>query len=267
MKKIVAVVVLVVVVLIGFFGLERVRTWSAVGKEALVDKIDMALGEYDVKRMEAADGIEGLGETLRVIREGQIKSEVKSEQLAGKLEAVRNRMDETQHSLETVREHLVSGQTLVLAGRAYDAPALNALAQKLIAAFDSLQAKETGIDKAKGLLEANAANLAAKAEQGQRAISDMKNQLETIDAKILALSTMRDAAQSSMSHGDDLAAAFTEVSDQLDNLYAKVETGLRLEETAWQDVHFSGEAEVEQVVNATQPQDVMVDRIDEILKR
>jgi phage shock protein A len=264
-------IVLVAVVVLGLgaaalIGLPKLRTYAAVGRDNLVDQIDKALGEFKVKQTEVKTGVSNLEASVKKMKEGQITCEVQAEQLGQKLTSVNEKKAAAQASLTKLRDLIQQNKPATLGGKEYSVADMTSMADKLIAAYKSLDTQAQGIDRAKALLESNAKGLDAKGEQAKTAIGAMKTQLEEIDAKLMALNTMRSAAQTAGTGSDSLADSFKQVQDQINSLYAKVETNIRMEEANWKEASpQASSVDVDAIVKATGDAETTLSKIDEVL--
>lgn len=264
MKAAVITVVVAIIALVALLGIPKTRAYLRVGGDTLAGQIDKALGEYKVKQAEVRSGVAGLEQAAKKIQEGQISSEVQAEQLGQRLTSVNERKSAAQASLTKLRDLIAKNEPATLGGKPYSVADLQSMAERLITAFRSLETQAEGIQKARDLLLASAKTLQAKADQAKAAIDSMKGQLETIDAKLLALSTMREAARTSGS-GSDLASNFKDVQEQINGLYAKVETNLRMEEQSWKTVSTGTPVDVDGIIRATGDAESTLAKIDEAL--
>lgn len=267
MKTAVIALVVVVVALVALLGIPKVRTYLSVGRENLVEQIDQALGEFKVKQTEVKGGISGLEQSVKKMREGQISSEVQAEQLSQRLTGVNEKKSAAQASLVKLRDLIAKNEPATLGGKQYTVPEMQAMAERLITAFKSLDTQSQGVEKARDLLRANAKNLDDKSEQAKTAIAGMQSQLDEIDAKVLALSTMRTAAKSAGAGSESLADNFRQVQDQINSLYVKVETNLRLEEESWKKTGPGTPVDLDAIAKATGDAETTLSRIDEVLSK
>ncbi len=264
MKKAVIAIVVIIVAAAALLGIPKVRTYLSVGGETLAAQIDKALGEYTVRRTEVKTGITNLEQSAKKIQEGQISSEVQAEQLTQKLAAVNEKKAGAQASLTRLRDLVAKAEPATLGGKQYSVAELQSMAENLITAFKSLETQSSGIEKARDLLTSNAKTLHAKSDQAKAMIDSMHSQLETIDAKLLALTTMRDAAKTAGS-GSDLADNFKQVQDQINALYVKVETNLRVEEQSWKTASTGTPVDVNGIINTTADTETTLSKIDAVL--
>lgn len=266
MKLVIVAVVVVVVGVGALIGIPKLRTYAAVGRENLVEQIDKALGEFKVKQTEVHTGVTNLEQSVRKMKEGQITCEVQAEQLDKKLASVNEKKASAQASLAKLRDLIAKGQPATLGGKEYSVADMTSMADKLIAAFKSLETQGQGIEKAKRLLTTNAKSLESKGEQAKTAIAGMKTQLEEIDAKVMALNTMRSAAQTAGTGSESMAESFKQVQDSINSLYAKVETNIRMEEAAWKEASpQAASVDVDAITKATGDAETTLSKIDEVL--
>jgi len=254
-----------IVLVIGFFGFTKVRTWFSVGRESLVDQIDAAIGEYRVKQTEVKTAISNLNGSMMKLMEGKIKSEVQAEQLDSQLVSLKEKKQAAQGSLGKLRDLIAKNEPAVLGGKSYSVVELQGMAEKVISAHKSLETQSKGIERARDILSNNAKTLGDRMSQGQATIANMQSQIEEIDAKILALSTMQDAAKTAGGDSASLAANFKDVQDQVNSLYAKVETNLRMEEESWKQASATGSSGAADIIMQTQDATDTLSKIDEVL--
>ena len=264
-NPVIILIVVLVVVLIAVVGTSKMGTYVEVGRESLADKIGKAIGEFRVKRTEARNGIAKLENSVKRLRQGQIMSEVESEQIAKRLETISEKKAAVESSLGKLRELIVKNEPAILGGKEYSVADLQSLAEKMINTYKSSETQATGIEKARAILIKNANSLKVKVTQAKERIIAMKSQLDEVDAKLLALSTMQEAAETAGGGPEALAANFEDVQDQLNSLYAEVETGLRMEEMSWQEASALGSVDVDQVIKDTQDVESTLSKIDNIL--
>jgi chromosome segregation ATPase len=264
-KAAVIVVIVLVVGVVVFLGVPKVRTYLTVGRENLVQQIDKALGEFKVKQTEVKAGVAGLDESVKKLREGQITSEVQAEQLGQKLASVNEKKAAAQASLAKLRDLIAKNESATLGGKQYTVAELQSMAERLIAAYKSMETQGQGIERARTLLQDNAKSLESKGEQAKAAVASMKSQLEEIDAKVLALGTMREAAKTAGVGSDSLADSFRQVQDQVNSLYAKVETNLRMEEDSWKQTTPGAPVDVDSILKTTGDAESTLNKIDEVL--
>jgi len=264
MKIALIVGTIVVALFVAFVGTAKIGVWSDVGRDSLVTQIDQAIGGFTVKRKEAENSVAALKVAVGRIQEGKIKTEVKAEQLEKQHEAIQEKMSGAQSSLMKLKELIAADKPATLAGVEYDVAGLQAMAQKVITAYQSLKTQAEGVDRAHQLLDDSSDTLAARAEQAKVKLTAMESQLEETDAKLLALDAMKGAASEAGASSESLAEQFKEVEGQLNNLYADVETGLRIEQLTW-DESKSAAIDVDSIIRDTQTPASTIDQIDAVL--
>lgn len=246
-------------------GIPKIRTYLSLGHTSLCKVIDRSLGQFTVKRHEADEGVDKLLQIVRDLLEGQIKCQVQSELLADRLQVLEGKKHRTESSLSKLWDLISRKEPAVLAGGEYSVSQLQTLAEEVIRTHDSLMTQMTGIGKAKQILEKNAASLENRARLAKGRITTMQSQLDHIDAKILALETMGQVARTVGSDAKTMAENFQSVQNQLNDLYAQVEVGMRLEEEQWQDSGLTDQTTVDRVLLEMQPPDTTLAQIDAVL--
>ena len=93
----------------------------------------------------------------------------------------------------------------------------------------------------------------------------MDNQLNLIEAKIMSLNIIKDASEAAGDNGLTLAGDYEQVQGQLNDLYALVETGLRIEDESWDT--YSIDTAVEQLwtLESDENADSIIKRIDDVI--
>jgi chromosome segregation ATPase len=264
MKRASTVVVMVGVLLVGIIGVPKVRTYLSLGRESLVATIDRSLGTFRVKTADVNHRIRDLEESARTLQEGQLKCEVQADQLAKKMDAVKDKQGKVASSLQTLRTLIAKGEEATLAGRPYSISELHALAEDAMRMHETLQVQSAGLAKAKELLETNAMQLRTKVRQARGAVAGMRVQMEEVEAKITSLETLRQAAQTAGGYEETLATTIEGIQRELDDLYASVETRLRMEESDWHESSLTADP-VYTSIEAGHEAETTLERIDEIV--
>ena len=70
MKTVLIALVVIVIALVAFVGIPKIKIYTQVSRQSLTEQIDSALGEFTVKQTEAKTGIERLQKSVGKLQEG-----------------------------------------------------------------------------------------------------------------------------------------------------------------------------------------------------
>ena len=233
MKKIVAVSVCGLLL----FGLTMsgCNARKEVVKEIVLKKIDTLLGSMDVQRKEIDLSVVALKEGLAGLRKSKIKAKVQFDQLERKVSPIEEKVTTIDQTLKTLREHLQSEQNVELAGRSYSPQELQVMANQVIAERKGLSDQLHGLHDAQARLQKVVSSLERKQKDYDLKLSVIESQIEAIDSNRIALTAMQDAAQA-MDAGDaSLTDSVEKLEEQVNHLYAEVQTDLIMEDAKWDD--------------------------------
>jgi chromosome segregation ATPase len=253
-----------IAVAIAWIGIDKVGSWASVSHDKVVDRIDELLGDFEVKREDVGTQVEKLEKSVDGLRREQVKTEIQAEQLVAEETVLKEGLDELRAALETHRRLLDSKESAVLGGKTYTPDQLEVRAARLVRAYRQKQSRWKATNTSRLLLEKTAAALRETVDKRRAKVNELGNQLKEIDAKLIALDTLRSASDSAGEDGRSIASDFEEVEDEMDALYAKVEANLRVEES--DRLSPSGQIEtIDEIIEDTRPASSTADEIDRIL--
>ena len=270
MKWLTALIVLACITVIGltaWIGPEKLATWNRVVKTDVVAAIDARLGEVRVRQTEMHQRVSGLSQGIDRLREGQITTEVRAEQIAKRVERAAALQLRAESALGSLRDLIAAKTGAVLGGKTYSPQELNPLGERVAAAVEAVRGQRTALEQAQRTLTESAVKLRARVEEGRLALSQLQNQLTLVDGKIDSLTVLRDAATIAGATDGSLANQFQTVQADLDSLYGKVEAGLRIEEDRWKTDFLTGTADIEPLLKELGGSESTLQRIDELLGR
>lgn len=217
----------------------------AVVQENVLKKIDVLIGESEVKRKQVEQGIANGERALQPLAEGKIRAKVEADQLQRKIDEVERKISDAEASLKTLQTYLTKGQSVELAGRTYTIDDLNIQARKVIDAHKTLTVEIQSMKTAYGKLLERANTLEKRHDQAKHNLVTMKSQISQIDTNIVLLNSMKQARQAAGDGGTTLAANFEKLQSDINALDARIQTEISLEDANWQEV--SARADVDDV--------------------
>lgn len=235
--------------------------------EVAIDKvrgtIDALLGETDVKRKEIARSLAALDESIESLQKAKIKATLSRERLGEQLKPLEERRAAIDATLGMLRERLAAGEGVDLGGKSYPAEEVRGLADRVIAARKELEAEVARLAKSQASLTQVIASLDRQGADYDSRLTRLRSQVAEIDAKAVALKTMREAA-SSMGRADGkLASGVADLEDQVATLFSDVEAELLAEDVKWNEQQ--SVAEIDAVIaSGSQATDTLAE-IDRIL--
>jgi len=218
--------------------------------EVAIDKvrgtIDALLGETDVKRKEIARSLTALDEAIVSLQKARIKATLSEERLGEQLKPLEERRAAIDVTLGMLRERLAAGEGADLGGKTYPAEEVRGLADRVIAARRDLEAEVARLAKSRASLNQVIASLDRQRTDYESRLTRLRSQVAEIDAKAVALKTMRQAA-SSMGRADGkLAGGVADLEDQVASLFSDIEAELVAEDMKWNEQQ--SEAEIDAVI-------------------
>ena len=268
MKTLTVVVVLVCITALGlavWIGPEKLGTWNRVVRSDVVTAIETRLGEVRVRQTEMHQRVASLAEGINRLREGQITTEVRAEQITMRVERTAMLQVRAESSLGRLRDLIANNGAATLGGKTYSPQELTQLGERVATAVEAVRGQRGALEQAQRMLTESAAKLRERVEQGRLALSQLRNQLELVDGKIASLVVLRDAATIAGATDGSLAGQFQTVQADLDSLYGKVEAALRLEGERTDPL--TGTPNIEPLLKELGGSEATLQRIDELLGR
>jgi chromosome segregation ATPase len=265
MKRAIVIILGCLVVGAAIFAFVGPAHWG-VAKDQLLGQIDKLLGETEVQKKQIELQVGNARKAVETLAEAKIKAQVRSEQMAKKVAAQEEKLNELKTYLATLRDHLGAEQPVVLAGKTYSKDELKALADKVIKLHKEGSAELESLKRSQANLDLATASLADRHKDANSKLVAMENRVREFDAKIEQLKAMREARQAVGDRDLTLAANFQQLEKQIDDLHAKTEAELRLEEERWKTLNPARELdEIERIVIASKGLDGTLSEIDRIL--
>ena len=234
-----------------------------VAKDKILAQVDALLGEIDVKRKEAEIGIHNMDAGLDQLKKGKIEAKLKQTQFSEKATEVEGKIADADKALGRLRDYLKENKDVTLSGKTFTPAQLNEMADTAISARKRLATELETAKSAAGRLGAVAASLEQREKEGRGKIKGLKQCLEEIDAKAVALKSIKDAANLS---GGGAALDFEKVEKQVKDVRSKIDAELAFhDEKAKESPAASESATLESVVRQTSTAGDKISEIDKIL--
>jgi DNA repair exonuclease SbcCD ATPase subunit len=268
MKLFLGLIALVCAIVLGvgvWIGPEKLGVYNSVVHSDVVAAIDNRLGDVRIRKAEAHQRVVSLSQAVEHLREGQIASEVKAEQLAKRADRVASLQARVESSLKRLRELISANAEASLGGKTYSPQQLNELGERVATAAEAVRGQRAALEQAQRMLVETSRTLQGRWEQGRTALGSLQDQLTLVDSKIEALGYLRDAATVAGATDGSLAGQFKKVQNDLDTLYAKVETGLRIEEDRWKSDPLTGTPNIDPLLKELWTTESTLARIDALL--
>ena len=190
-------------------------------KDKILAQVDALLGEIDVKRKEAEIGIRDMDAGLDQLKKGKIEARVKQTQFSDRVTELEGKIADADKALGRLRDYLKENKDVTLSGKTYTPAQLKEMAETAIDARKKLSTELESIKSARDRLAAVAASLEQREKDGRDKIKALKQHLEEIDAKAVALKSIKDASTLS---GGGAALDFEKVEKQVKDLSTKIDT-------------------------------------------
>ena len=264
MKRLLVSAVCIGLVVVSVFTLFGVR--GDVARENITKRIDSMLGSMDVKRKEIEHSVSSMKEALLQLRKAKIKAQVKSDQIGRKLTKAESDIENCDDALGHMRNHVMSAETVQLAGREYNPSQLKELAQRILCQRTVCVDQLDGLRQAKQRLQKVVGTLERKRSDYESKLVAIQNQVSVIDSNRIALSAMQQAAQAMDGSDSNLSRNVTQLEEKVNDLYADVEAELIVQDAKWQEDESLQELNtVDSIVSALRPAEDVINQIDAIL--
>ena len=234
-----------------------------VAKDKILAQVDALLGEIDVKRKEADIGIHNMDTGLDQLKKGKIEAKVKQTQFSEKATELEGKIADADEALRRLREYLKANKDVTLSGKTFTPAQLNEMADTAISARKKLATELETVKQARDRLGAVATLLEQQEKSGRDKIKGLKQYLEEIDAKAVALKSIKDAASLS---GGGAALDFEKVEKQVKDLSTKIDTELAFHDEKTKEAGTATEVgSLESVIRQTSTASDKISEIDKIL--
>ncbi|MEY4566766.1 MAG: hypothetical protein RLY14_1736 [Planctomycetota bacterium] len=259
----------VVAVLMGLglltVGTGAFRARAEVAREKLTAKIDSFLGDIDVKRKEIEQGTKGLRDGVTHLRKAKVKAEVQSEQLDRRIAPVKDKLNNIDTVLKTLRERLSSNSVTEIAGVRYQPDELKRLTQQLLDDRHRYATELEGYHKSQDQLQTVVNTLGRKQSEYEGRLATIDNQVALIESRRTALSAMKDAAETMEGSDDSFTESVASLEHKVSDLYADIEAELAAENARWSNNSSNASDQLDKIIASAQGSEDLIARIDKTL--
>ena len=237
---------------------------AAVAKATISKRIDAILDGTDVKRAEIEAGIKNTHEAVDKLGEAKIKAGVQLEMLDTQLAASEGRVKLAEERLVALRGHIHAADTMPvsLGGRQYSRPALEKIAQTVLTSHKALTTEVDAMKRTRELLSRTVQSLEDRQEQAHGRLELLSGQLKQIDAEIVAVKALKNAAEVAGDGDRTLADNLEKLEKTVNTLDVDLKTTLRVEEEKWKLLTAGDMADVEKLITATKGPADTLDQIE-----
>ncbi len=234
-----------------------------VAKEKILAHVDALLGEIDVKRKEAEIGIRNMDVGLDQLKRGKIEARVKEAHFAERVAEIQGKIADADKALGRLRDYLKENKEVALSGKKFSPDQLKEMAQTALDARKRLAIELEGVKTARDRLGAVAATLEGREKAGRDKVKALNLLLEEVDAKAVALKSMKDASTLA---GGGAALDFAKVEQQVKELATKIDVELAFHDEKLKDASTASIPQsIDSVVRQTSTASDVVANIDAIL--
>ena len=233
-----------------------------VAKDKILAQVDSLLGEIDVKRKEVEMGIQDMSAGLDQLKKGKIEAKVKQTQFSDRVAELEGKIADADKALGRLRDYLKENKDVTLSGKKFTPDQLKDMAEAAISARKRLATEIEGIKSARDRLAVVATSLEQRETEGRDKIKTLKQTLEEIDAKAVALKSIKDA---SVISGGGAALDFEKVEKQVKDLSTKIDTELVFHDEKAKEQTANELKSIDSIVRQTSTAGDAVSEIDKIL--
>lgn len=232
-----------------------------VARDQVLAQVDKLLGEIDVKKKEAEISIRNMDKGLDTLKKGKIEAKVRLSQTTEKLSDIESKTSKADQVLIRLREHLKGDQQTEINGKTFTVAELKDMADRTISARKKLTGESEVLKSSEQRLKRVVASLEQREQDGRERLRSLKQHLEDIDTKSLALKSMEDAAKLS---GPAQKLDFEGVEKQVHDLSTKIDVELAFQDEKWQEIG-SDEKSLETILRETSTASDTLSEIDKIV--
>jgi chromosome segregation ATPase len=232
-----------------------------VAKDQVLAQVDKLLGEVNVKKKEVEIAVRNMDAGLDKLKKGKIESEVRLSQTTEKLSELTAKTAKADQVLIRLRDHLKSDQRTEINGKTYKAAELKDMADRTISARKKLVTESEVLKSSEHRLKRVVASLEQREQDGRERVRTLKQHLEEIETKSVALKSMEDAANLS---GPAERLDFEGVEKQVRDLSTKIDVELAFQDEKSQESD-SADKSLETIIRETSTASDTLSEIDKLV--
>ena len=271
MSRVIGLLLLVAVIAVGAYVGCGPRV--EVAKDAIIKRLDNALGELNVKRKkielkqtELQGKLDELkanyyraGARLDLMKEKKKNSEEAIAKIKGQIQQVQGLITQIKE-----KESTDANAKITLNEKEYTAKDIQEVAESVAAEFKRAQAAQTSLDTSYTALEGSVKFLKAQVDNSNKLMTELSQKINEIDSKKIAVDAVKEStslAGNNESISDSLAA----MSKEIEDLGIDVEAALRIETDKMTELSTTS-SKVDEILSAPTDLNSTGEMLDNLLK-
>jgi phage shock protein A len=200
-----------------------------------------------VRKKEVEIAVRKMDQAVDELARGRMKAQLQGERLERQAKELEQNIADADSSLRRLREHLVSGGPVEIAGKTYDPDRIREMAEKVLQARKSLAQQFATLKQCRDRLGKAVALLTARENAAKERLGKLKSQFAEIETEMVALKALKDAAQYAGDGDKTFAENFADLEKKAVALQDKVKVETRWEEEKWDNL----DAKTDAIIPAT----------------
>lgn len=268
MSRVIGLSLLVVAIAIGtYIGC---RPQMEVAKDSIIEKLNAALGELDVKRKKIELKQVELRGKLEELSANKYRSEARLDLLAEKkrkseeaIESIRGKIGQVQGLIKEVQES--SEGTITRGDKEYTAEDIQETAEEIASMFKMEQAKLASLTTSYNALEDSVKFLKDQESNSKKLMRDLAEKISEIDAKKVAVDAVR---ENTTLAGDNqsISAGLEEMAKEIEDLGIDVEAALNIESDKMKELSNTN-SKVDEILSEPTDLNSTEQMLDDLLKQ
>ncbi len=242
---------------------------AQVAKDAIIDKLDKALGELNVKRKKIEMKQNELRNKLDALKKSRYLSEAKLDLMKEKRDKSQSALDSIMGKVEDVKALVSEAQasdtkTIERNDKTYTADQIAATAQQVAGSAKAEQTKLAGFKASYEAMEKAVSVLKSQETTAVKLMADLEQKVSEIDAKKIAVDAVKEA--SSITGGESIGDDFAALQKEIEDLGVNVDAALKMETDKMTELDSANSLADEILSEATGGLDNAEKMLDDLLK-
>lgn len=241
-----------------------------VAKDAIIKKLDSALGELNVKRKKVEMKQDELQDKLAQLRENRYRSEARLDLLASKkqkseeaLSSLKGKIEQVQTLIKEVKES--SDGKITRNEKEYTAEDIQETANDVAAMFKAEQTKQASLVTSHTALASSVKFLKDQEETSSRLMRELDQKIGEIDAKKVAVDAVRENT-SIAGDNQSISQSLETMSKEIEDLGVDVEAALRIETDKMKELSNTN-SKVDEILSEPADLNATEKMLDELLNK
>ena len=243
---------------------------AQVAGKKIMDKIDKALGELDVKRQKIENKMNEVQTQMDEVKKGLYSTEARLEVLENKkkkseevIEDIKSKLVEVDKLVNEVKES--EEKSIVRNGVTYSAEQVDSAAKQIIKDFELEQTKLSGLNTAYEALKESVAFLKDQKEKSSTMMTELEQKLAVIDSKKDALDTVR---KNTILAGDNesISESLASLAEEIEELEISVNTDWNIQQDKMDEIS-SASTNIDDMLSSPDQLESTSAKIQELLNK